>query len=86
MEAQSQHLIKRVVIKEILDYSATHKSMAVLAEIEGQPAVLKMEKKAFRNDVEETRGLFERIDFSKISHANDIYYKYQLLFDKGTLS
>lgn len=77
-------MVFKAEVKEILDHSAGHKSLALLANIEGQPAVLKLEKKAFMNDLIASKQLMSAIDFSKISHSNDIYYKYQLLVDLGS--
>ena len=85
MEGPENQYIHKVEVTEVLDHSAGHKSIALLAEIDGKPGVLKMEKKAFENNLEAARLLCSSIVFSKLSHSNDIYYKYQMLVSPGTL-
>lgn len=72
-------------LKKVLDRCSTSKKVSVLAEIDGQPAVIKLEKTAFSDSLEDIKDLISMAGSFKLSHHNDIYYKYQIDFLDGSL-
>lgn len=71
-------LLERVKLERVLDHSVDSKSIAVLGEIDGKPAVLKIFKKPIANDIEAARSIQHHLEACVQSHQNDIYYKYQV--------